>query len=197
MLTTIDHMNANVALASALILYPLIFRLVTPRDVSSGRFALSRETISAVHAALVSLAAALELYRQRDKWASPAYRSASGVKDELVAPQDGKETLDIINAQSPFGNAIIAWECGYLIQDSFVLLLGARRAPHDDRRSRSVMAKSFNLRVLGWHHFGVGSALGFSHFRALQGKAKGVLIVMIFFLMNLSYVPFLCLSHLQ
>lgn len=187
----IDRLNSNLALASALVLYPLLFRLITPRNASPSHFVRSREAISATHAVLISLASVLELYRQRDRWIPPALRSETGLKDGPSAgSQHAGQQPDIIHARCPFGNAIVAWECGYLAQDFVVLLLGARSTPAatDGRRSRSVMAKSFNWRVIGGHHLGLVTALSLFHLRALRGEAKGVLVVLMMFLMNLSYV---------
>lgn len=186
----IDRINPTVTLASSLVLYPLLFHLVTPRKASPSRFVQSREAISVAHCVLLTAASLLELYRQRDKWVPP---TDHGTVTRATDPMRTETGLDIIDLRSPVGNAIVAWECGYLLQDFLVLIVGARQAA-GDRQSRTLLAKNVNWRVLGWHHLGVGGALLLFHLRASRGEAKGVLVVLMMFLMNISCVFLCCYS---
>lgn len=189
-MVAMDKINSNHTLATSVILYSLLFRVTTPANASAIRRAISREGISVTHSTFVTLAAAFELYGHYDKWASPSVQSVTSSKVGNAGSSTRKSSyadLDIISFRSPFGNALVAYECGYLIQDFVVLVLTARLA-RGDARSQSIMAKNINWRVLGWHHLGVAAALGLFHWRALHGQAKGVLLVLMLFLMNFSYV---------
>jgi hypothetical protein len=146
----------------------------------------SREAISVIHCILTLCAISFELYRQRDKWIPPSFRP--NPRTDVAAISEGQghaRTIHMIEASPPFTNAIISYECGYLIQDFVVLVMGARRVAID-KRARSVMARNINWRILGWHHLGIASALGLFHFRALEGRAKGSLVIMMMLLMNAS-----------
>lgn len=150
----------------------------------------SREAISVFHCILVMSAVLFELHRQSENWVPPVFRcNASGSTSEdcnlTFAKEQAQSRPKIIDATPPFTNAIIAFECGYLIQDFAVLVLGARRLAMDGR-ARSVMARNLNWRVLGWHHLGIACGLGLFHLRALRGEAKGPLVVLMMLLMNAS-----------
>ena len=198
---SLDGVDSNVALVSAIVLYPLVLRatLTTCRpSASPSQFMRSRETISAAHAILVSLAAGLELYRQRNAWwpPSPSFSGDAHLVDskgDLGDPSKvaAKQRLDIINAPSSVGDAIVAWECGYLLQDFIVLIVKARRSMSSQGRIRRVppvMARTVNWRIMAWHHVSAATALALFHVRARRGEAKGIMVVLMMFLMNLSYV---------
>lgn len=176
----VDRIHPNVALATAIGIYPLVFGLINPRDSTPSRFMKSREAISIIHCILILCATAFELHRQRDKWIPPPFLRAAASEGQAHA-----RPIDIIEASPPFANAIISYECGYLIQDFVILVIAARRAAID-KQARSVMARNVNWRIIGWHHLGIACALGLFHVRALEGRAKGSLVVMMMLLMNAS-----------
>lgn len=140
-----------------------------------------------LHCTLILCAISFELYRQRDKWIPPSFRR--DLRTDYAAAASGGQAharpVDMIEASPPFANAIISYECGYLIQDFVVLVMGARRFAID-KRAGSVVARNINWRILGWHHLGIASALGLFHFRTLEGRAKGSLVIMMMLLMNAS-----------
>lgn len=176
----IDRIHPNVALGTSATVYPLLFRLITPSDASAARFMKSREALSVSHCLLVVSATLFELYRQSEHWVPPSWRGM----------QSSTSRLDIIDKNPHFTCSIIAFECGYLLQDFVVLIRGARLVAGDGR-ARSVMARNVNWRVLGWHHLGLAAGLGLFHLRAVRGTAKGSLIVLMMMLMNASCVlPF-------
>lgn len=177
----LDQIGPNTALATAASLYPVLFRLITPHDASAAHFMKNREIMSVSHCILMVSGTLVELYRQRDHWTPPAWR---GIR---------RPGLDIIDASPPFANALISFECGYLLQDFVVLLYGARRLATDGR-ARSIMARNVNWRVLGWHHLGLAVALGIWHVRVLRHTEKGSLVVMMMILMNASYVSILTIT---
>lgn len=186
-MSKLDGIDPNVALATATGVYPLLFRLVNPPDSSASRFMKSREVISVIHCILILSAVSFELYRQRDKWIPPSFRR-DPMTDYVTAVSGGQahaRPIDMIEASPPFANAIISYECGYLIQDIVILVMGARRVAMD-KRAKSVMDRNINWRILGWHHLGIASALGLFHFRALEGQAKGSLVILMMLLMNAS-----------
>lgn len=174
---SLDQIHPNIALATATGIYPLFFRLVSPPESSASHFMKSREAISVIHCTLILSAVVFELYRQRDSWIPPSFGS--------VPAQAHVRSVDLIEASPPLTNAIISYEIGYLIQDVFILLIGARRAAND-KRARSVVARNINWRILGWHHLGIAGALGLFHIRVLEGRAKGSLVILMMLLMNAS-----------
>ncbi|RMJ23146.1 hypothetical protein PHISP_05990 [Aspergillus sp. HF37] len=138
----------------------------------------SREALSVSHCLLIVSATLFELYRQSEHWVPPAWR---GMRSNM-------SRLDIIDKNPRFTCSIIAFECGYLLQDFVVLVRGARLVAGDGR-ARSIMARNVNWRVLGWHHLGLAAGLGLFHLRAVRGTAKGSLVVLMMMLMNAS-TPF-------
>lgn len=179
-------------LLSSSAIYPLLLRTITPSKSSATRFVISRETISIVHSTLIISAVLIELHRQSDKWIfSPSSHTNTDVPNldwkGYVAHTQRK---NIVDAAPPSTNAIIAFECGYLIQDFVVLVLGARRFANQRStemlQSRRIMARNINWRVLGWHHVGISCALGLYLYRVMRGQAKGSLIVLMMLLMNAS-----------
>ncbi|KAI1829196.1 hypothetical protein DTO027I6_9907 [Penicillium roqueforti] len=183
----VDRIHPNVALATAVGIYSLLFRLINPPDTTASRFMKSREAISLIYCILTLCAISFELYRQRDNWVPPSFRPNQRT-DYVTAISEGQahaRIIHMIEASPPFTNAIISYECGYLIQDFIVFVMGARRVAID-KRARPVMARNINWRILGWHHLGIASALGLFHFRALEGRAKGSLVIMMMLLMDAS-----------
>lgn len=124
----VDRIYLNVALVTAVGIYPLLFRLVTLPDSTASRFMKSREAISVIHCFWTLCAISFELYRQRDKWIPPSFRR--DLRTDYAAAASGGQAharpVDMIEASPPFANAIISYECGYLIQDFVVLVMGAR-----------------------------------------------------------------------
>ena len=179
----IAPISLNTVLVTALVAYPSFFSLIVHKNPSSERFTLTREVLSVLHATLISLASAAELYRLRDKWVPPAYYGHIFSTLEL---EDRTQTgAAIIDTRSTTGNAVVAWECGYLLADFIILVVGARWFYHN-RQSRLLMARSISWRILGWHHLGIGCSLALYHAEAQKGKEKGVLVILIMFLMNIS-----------
>lgn len=144
----------------------------------------SREAISVTHCLLILSAVCFELRRHHKNWAPPSLYSSSS-SENLANERNYGGQVDFIEASPRFTNTIIAFECGYLIQDFAILLLGSRIRARGSRE-RSVMARNINWRVLGWHHLGVAAALGLFHLKALRGQAKGSLVVLMMLLMNAS-----------
>ncbi|KAA8645256.1 hypothetical protein EYZ11_007784 [Aspergillus tanneri] len=192
-MSSFDDINSNGALALSATTYPIIFRLMTPTNSTAARFMKSRELISVFHCIITLSATLFELHRQFEKWAPPPRsplkvlfpwlldRDTSTAKDSVR----GLSYLDIVDAMPPFTHTILAFECGYLIQDFALLILGTRRVAGDSR-AKSVMARNVNWRVLGWHHLGIACGLGLFHLRALRGQAKASLVMLMMMLMNAS-----------
>lgn len=177
---------ANLALATSLLIYPLLFRLITPSKAPPSRSAQSREALSILHSTSISTLAATELLHQCDKWAPPPRASSSRVPTTTALVSSAGQDISIIRTRSATGNAISAWECGYLIQDSVILLILTARKSH---RAELALAKRLNnWRVLVCHHVGIAAGLGLFHLRAIRGDEKGILIILMMFLMNVSYV---------
>lgn len=170
----IDRIHPTVALTASAFSYPLLMRLVTPTHPSAARFIKTREALSVTHASMMVSVTLFELYRHADDWIPPAWRG-------LPTPARPK----IIDASTPFTNALLAFECGYLLQDFVVLIQGAQKLSVE-RSAASLLARNVNWRVLGLHHLGLAVGLGLFHIRALRGTAKASLLVLMMMLMNAS-----------
>lgn len=193
----------QITFLSSIIVYPLLFYLVTPRNATASRFTKSREVISILHCTLATLASAYELQRRYRDWDgnSPSSsltgidRPASRPGTKLGEGLDGHGAATnleygaisaLITARSILGNSITAFEMGYLVQDVMILILAARlRARDAGGRGRSLV-KEINWTVLGWHHAGLSSALGVLQWYIARGREKGIMVILILMLMNAS-----------
>jgi len=171
---------SQLSLLTSLILYPLLFRLVTPPNASHIRFVKSREAISALHCTLVALISVYELRRHYADWA-PSSPTSFQQSENFTFGYGAN--LPVITTRSPLSNAITAWETGYLLQDTIILLQGARLR---SQQSQTRLAKEINWRVLLWHHGGLSIALLILQWYIARGKEKGVLAIIMLMLMNAS-----------
>jgi len=170
---------SQLTLLTSLTLYPLLFRLLTPLPTSHIRFTKSREAISALHCTLITLISLYELQQHRSAWSPPPQNLHN---PPSVHPGYGA-TLPIITTRSALSNALTAWETGYLLQDTLILLLGAR-LQSQQRNTRLV--KEVNWRVLLWHHGGLSVALAVLQWYIAHGREKGVLVIVMLVVMNAS-----------
>lgn len=81
-----------------------------------------------------------------------------------------------ITAKSEFANTITAIEAGYLLQDTFVLLLEVRLHGSGRRLDKTLMT----------HHVGIGTALLVLHYYIARGCEAGIYVIVMFLLMNSS-----------
>ncbi|PVH75137.1 hypothetical protein DL98DRAFT_428020 [Cadophora sp. DSE1049] len=167
----------QIILLSSIIAYPLLFHLVTPRTATASRFIKSREALSVLHCTLVTLASAYELQRRCKDWNGSSSYSSLTIND-TNAP--------LITARSNVGNSIMAFELGYLLQDSVILFLAARLRKRDVGGKGKLLVKDINWRVLGWHHAGFSSALGVLQWYISQGREKGIMVILMLMLMNVT-----------
>ena len=171
---------SQLSLLTALAFYPLFFRLITPSNASHSRFIKSREAISAFHCTLVALISIYELRRHYADWDPSSFTSVQKVED-ITSGYGGN--LLVITTRSSLSNAITAWETGYLLQDTVILLLGARLR---SQQSNTYLAKEINWRVLLWHHGALSIALLMLQWYIAHGKEKGILVIIMLMLMNAS-----------
>jgi len=80
----------------------------------------------------------------------------------------------------------MAFELGYLIQDSVILFLASRIRKQDVGRNITPLVKDINWKVLGWHHFGFSSALGVLQWYIYHGREKGIMVILMLMLMNIT-----------
>lgn len=182
-----DYVTPNSALATALITYPFVFGLSTSFEKTTAqRFVLTRESISAAHAALISIVAASELYHRRRDWLPSAYYgNTASHNDSNNGTETSRPRSSLIETQSTLGDSIVSWECGYLLADFLILSLGTPR-PSRHAADRSLLSRSVNWRVLGFHHLGIGISLVIYHLRAVKAPVKGVMVMLMLILMNAS-----------
>lgn len=186
-MSPINYVIPNNALATALITYPFVFGLsISFEKPTAHSFVLTRESISAAHAALISIAAACTLYHRRNDWLPPAYHDPTFSHiDSKSGTETSRPRSTLIETQSVVGDSIISWECGYLLADFLILSLGAPRQS-GSKTDRSLLSRSVNWRVLGFHHLGIGIALVIYHLRAVKAPVKGVMVMLMLILMNVS-----------
>lgn len=168
------------------ILYPVAFYLSTPSTATPARFAQSREAISIFHCTLVTILSISCLRRS----SAGALLSACDGSDTHTAKRqsslpESDADLPIITFRSGFANSITALETGYLLQDSLILFWADRL--HRRARGQGCKAlKGLNIRHLAWHHSVLVCALGVLQRYIAQGREKGILIIIMMFLMNAS-----------
>jgi hypothetical protein len=177
--TLLSLNNPSIALLTSIITYPLIFISVTPRNASASRFTKSREAISVLHCTFVTLLSAWELRAQSSHWNTHRPSPING--DEKSA---NGASCPLITTSSVRGNSIMAYELGYLVQDSVILVLAARLRAQEGPVRRLV--KEINWRVLGWHHVGLSSALALLQWYIARGREKGIMVILMLMLMNAS-----------
>ena len=173
-------MAAQRSLVLSLLTYPLLFHLITPSNPRPVRFTQSREAISVAHTTFITCLSAYELYRSSSLW------NIHPSPSPQVNSRPPGANLPLITTRSALGNAITAIETGYLVQDTFILLLGARLGARGN--GGKGLVKDINWRVLGWHHAALVSALGLLQWYIAKGKEKGILIIVLLMCMNASYV---------
>lgn len=80
----------------------------------------------------------------------------------------------------------MAFELGYLLQDTVILLLAARLRAREKGGSEGgkTLVKEINWRVLGWHHLGFSSALTALQWYVAKGREKGIMVILMLMLMN-------------
>ncbi|KAI4195562.1 MAG: hypothetical protein LQ350_007138 [Teloschistes chrysophthalmus] len=187
---------SDLAFALAVTVYPLLRRIFTGSKPSLGRLVAVNKATSAVHSSLTTVLAAYFLYRYRiqHQGAPPA----SG-KEGLVArqgpaagvsryPDDSRNPA--IQIRSTLGNIITAFECGYLLQDTFALVWEARRRSRlagsktDLPLLRMILAHAD--KTLLTHHVGIGIALLILQHYIHGGRERGIHIIVQLVLMNSS-----------
>ncbi|KAK9234826.1 hypothetical protein V1525DRAFT_31625 [Lipomyces kononenkoae] len=183
--TTDAHAFASqVAVALSLLLYPVLFWVLTSYINPPSRFVKSHEAISALHATLVCVLATFELCRRYGDWA-PTSLSKSHEYDAVNrGVSDG---LGIITSRSVVGNSIAALEMGYLVQDAVLLIVSGRLWSRSSSENGRNLVKDIPWKAIGWHHVIIASALGVLLRYIAQGREKGIFVILILMLMNASY----------
>ncbi|GAB7360240.1 hypothetical protein MBLNU230_g8000t1 [Neophaeotheca triangularis] len=160
---------------------------VTKTTTSSDPSTITK-LISGAHS-LVSSAATIYILSQ--PW-------SSGTLENLpfrIGPQGLDDTHNpLITGRSAFGNALTAWETGYLIFDTVAILALSGvsrplRQPGRNHTNTTRKAEASDTVLLG-HHAALVAALGYLQTYIAQGRERGVWIIDAFILMNAS-TPFL------
>ena len=166
---------SQVALLTSLIGYPAILRLCA-RSQSPEAVSNAGKVLSTVHSSLLTILALYVLSQHRWHSSSPVIEGA--IRGSRIFPLDDSVN-PAIQTRSEFANAITAIECGYLLQDSVVLILSSRL--------NARAGKSGTLdKTLLTHHVGIGLALATLQYYIAIGKEKGIYIIIQFLLMNAS-----------
>jgi hypothetical protein len=177
---------SQLTLLSSAAVYPLALYFSIPKNTAPARFAQSREAISIFHCSLVTGLAILCLQNNSaGSLLSPGPTAASAISNIQLALPESDADLPIITHRSEFANSITALETGYLLQDSLILLWADRL----HRRAHSAGLKSLkglNIRHLAWHHSVLVCALSVLQWYIARGKERGILIIIMMFLMNAS-----------
>ena len=173
-------------LLSSAAVYPLVFYISIPDKVTPTQFAQRREAISIFHCSLMT---ALSIWCLRRNSADALLSPDSGTEPSSTKFQSSMPESDvdlpIITYRSAFASSITALETGYLLQDSALMFWALRL--HRRARGRGFKTlKGLNIRHLAWHHSFLVCALGVLQWYIAQGKEKGILIIIMMFLMNAS-----------
>ncbi len=169
---------SQIALLSSALGYPVLLRLLSGRNPSPWRFSKSVKAISTFHSALLTILALSAL--RHLQWQSSetpvelSNQSKAHIAGEGGYPDDSHNPF--ITARSEFANTITAIEAGYLLQDTFVLLLEARLHGRGKRLDKTLLT----------HHIGIGSALLVLHYYISRGREAGIYVIVMFLLMNSS-----------
>jgi hypothetical protein len=173
-------------LFSSAVIYPLTFYVSIPDHVTPTRFAQTREAISVFHCSLVTALSILCLQRSSAGALLSPGSSARSPITSFQSPLPASDAdLPVITYRSEIANGITALETGYLLQDSLILFWADRL--HRRARGGGVKPlKGLNIRHLAWHHSFLVCALGVLQWYIARGKEKGILIIIMMFLMNAS-----------
>ena len=145
------------ALLTSTLGYALITVPARPSRASSLEITSRNKLLSALHATLVSISA---LYILHDHHVWPVAAAAP----------------DLITTRDERANALTALEAGYLAHDTVALLVGASKQGGMGQIDPVMMT----------HHVGIGTALAILQWYIRKGKERGVLIIVMFLLMNAS-----------
>ena len=159
---------SQLTLLASSTLYPLLFRRLTGPNATRTRYDASLKTISTLHSLVTTLLAIYALRQQQ----------RTHVREKAY-PDDTSNPL--ISTRSECLNAITALETGYLVSDTFALLL-CPRFPNGKSQALD--------KVLLTHHTLIGTALLVLQYYIARGREKGIYIIVRFLLMNAS-TPFL------
>lgn len=168
---------SQITLFSSLAFYPLLARVCAGKSPTPSQLTASLKGTSTLHS-VVTTCLALYFLRKH-QWLARLYpASATKTQDptqQSLYPDDSHNPT--ITLHSELGNSITALEAGYLISDTFALLLQARLHHTLDK-------------TLLTHHALIGSALLLLQYYIARGREAGIYIIVQFLLMNAS-TPFL------
>lgn len=180
---------SQISLLVSLTAYPALLRLLTGPSPNPVRLAKAIKAISTLHSILIT---GLALYvLSKPQWhraGSPTSQLPTGPAATTARgtnyPDDSANPT--IKGRSEFANTITAIECGYLLQDTIVLLLPQARLD-------GVKGGGGTLdKTLLTHHIGIGGALLILQYYIARGRERGIYIIAQYLLMNAS-TPVLCL----
>lgn len=179
--------RTHLPLTTSFLTYPLLLRLLTGPSPTATRYTAALKATSTLHSLLITTLSLTFLHKQRSKWPHTSPRPAhlhpdinAQIAPKGAYPDDSHNPT--ITAQSGFGNAIAGIEAGYLIQDTFALLLKAhiyRNHQHADRRG--VLDK-----MLLAHHTTIASLLLVLQYYITHKREAGIYIIVQLLLMNAS-----------
>ena len=182
-------------------LYTLTFHLLTPTTPTPSplRLARTRETLSLLHCASITFASAYCLHRHGYGYGHSLSTTTTPLSDsdstsntlKSVPDTISEASLPLIATRSRLGNALTAWETGYLLSDCVVLLYAARaqRQYVQIHGSNIKQLKGLNITHLALHHALLVAGLAVLQSYIARGAEKGILVIVALFLMNASSVP--------
>ena len=197
---------SDLALLASFTVYRLIHRYADGPNPSQARLSAVIKATSTLHSSFTTILAVYFLQRCRTRWADIGSQNTDGVKKttpdsnvvglglEAVWPEHGwrypdDSTNPLLQTRSMFGNAITAFECGYLLQDTISLLREARLRLHFVQPNRRPTIRSllkYADKTLLTHHVGISFALLILQYYIHQDRDRGIHIIVQFLLMNSS-----------
>lgn len=203
MLTTLP---SDVAIIASFIAYRLIHRYVDGPNPSLSRLSATIRVTSTLHSSITTILALYFLRRCQTQWAEAGltdgqsstttldtelkntWQEISGVRGHARKYPDDS-TNPLLQTRSPLGNAITAFECGYLLQDTISLLREALlrlRLVQPGLKPTLRLLLRHGDKTLLFHHVGIALALLVLHYYIHQDRDRGIYIIVQFLLMNSS-----------
>ncbi|KAL8683898.1 MAG: hypothetical protein Q9186_000109 [Xanthomendoza sp. 1 TL-2023] len=194
----VSILPANVAaIFASFALYGVLHRYTEGLNPSPARLTAVTKATSTLHSTVTTSLAIYFIRRCRSQWTEIGSASAteSTIKTETKArglyvgeyPDDSNNLL--LQTRSTLGNAITAFECGYLLQDTISLLREARlrhRLVHPSSKATFRSMLKYADKTLLFHHVSIASALLVLHYYIHRDRESGIYIIVQFLLMNSS-----------
>lgn len=188
-------MSTNTApyrtVAASVVFYTFVLSSLLRSGAFRRESSAADKLISGVHGLSTSIAALAVLNNADWESSLPTSPKSQEVKSSKSTQAKQGKSLDdsanpIIAGKSQTGNALTAWETGYLIYDTGAILYQSYNKTGRKNLSTATSAMVKDSPVFVVHHLVLISALGYLQTYTAKGREKGVWVIVCFLLMNAS-----------